>query len=159
MRFSGWLLAGTVLVTPVAAQAHARLDEPQALLGQGVSLVVEGRYAEAEKPLRQALRIDPALPEAHYNLAVALKNERRDDEAIAEYHRALDGFTSEPDRAKALYGIGLAREARGDQNAWNEYIAFARPLRDEQPAVRIAVNHRDVLEGVKVPGAYQKAAR
>lgn len=159
MRFMGWLLAATVMVTPALSRADAVLDKPHALLGDGVSRVVEGKFAEAEKPLREALRIDPTLSEAHYNLAIVLRNEGRYDESIAEYHRALDGFVTEPDRAKALYGIGLAREARGDRGAWDEYLAFARPLRNEQPAVRIAEYHRDVINGIKVPGRYQKAAR
>lgn len=159
MRFTGWLLAATVMVTPALSRADAVLDKPHALLGDGVSLVVEGKFAQAEKPLREALRIDPTLPEAHYNLGVVLRNEGRYDEAIAEYHRALDGFTTEPRRAQALYGIGLAREARGDKGAWDEYLAFARPLRNEQAAVRIAENRRDAINGIKVPGRYQKAAR
>ena len=135
------------------------LDKPHQVLGKGVTLVVEGRFAEAEKPLREALRMDPTLAEGHYNLAIVMRNLGNFDEAIAEYHRALDGFSSEPDRAKALYGIGLAREARGDKGAWDEYLAFARPLRNEQAAVQVAEYHRDILNGVKVPGAYQKAAR
>jgi Flp pilus assembly protein TadD len=159
MRFTGWLLAATVMVTPAFARANATLDKPHEVLGHGVSLVVAGRYAEAEKPLRESLRLDPTLAEGHYNLAIALRNEGRFDDAIAEYHRALDGFTTEPDRAKALYGIGMAREARGDKGAWDEYLAFARPLRNEQPAVRIAQDHRDVINGIKVPGTYQKASR
>jgi Flp pilus assembly protein TadD len=159
MRFTGWLLAAAVMVTPAFARAQAVLDKPHEELGHGVSLVVAGRFAEAEKPLREALRMDPTLSEGHYNLAVALKNEGRFDEAIAEYHRALDGFSLQADRSKAFYGIGLAREARGDRGAWDEYLAFARPLRDEQPAVKIAQDHRDIINGVKVPGAYQKASR
>lgn len=160
MRFTGWLLAATMLVTPAVARADANLDATHRTLGEGVSLVVAGRYAEAEKLLRETLRMDPTLSEAHYNLAVALRHEGRLDDAIAEYGRALDGFTAEPDRAKALYGVGLAREARGDGHAWDEYIAFARPLRREQPAVRIAEDHRDLIRGGKpVPGSYQKASR
>ena len=159
MRCTGWLLAAMVTVTPAFARANATFDKPHEELGRGVSLVVAGRFAEAEKPLREALRLDPMLPEAHYNLAIALRNEGRFDDAVAEYHRALDLFTSEPDRAKALYGIGMAREARGDKGAWDEYLAFARPLRNEQAAVRIAEYHRDVINGIKVPGSYQKASR
>jgi Flp pilus assembly protein TadD len=159
MRSKGWLLAAVLVVTPVAAHAQSVLDKPHELLGHGVSLVVAGRFADAEKPLREALRIDPTLANAHYNLAIALKNEGRFDEAVAEYHRAFDNFTTESQRAQALYGLGLAREARGDKGAWDEYLAFARPLRVEQPAVRIAEDHRDVINGVKVPGSYQKASR
>jgi tetratricopeptide (TPR) repeat protein len=159
MRSKGWLLAAALVVTPVIAHAQAVLDRPHAMLGEGTALVVEGRFTEAEKPLREALRLDPSLGEAHYNLAVALKNTGMLDEAIAEYHRSLALFTDEPDRAKAFYGIGLTREARGDKGAWDEYIVFARPIKAEQPAVKIAETHRDELKGVKVPGSYQKAAR
>jgi tetratricopeptide (TPR) repeat protein len=159
MRSKGWLLAAALVVTPAVAHAQAVLDRPHTKLGEGTTLVVEGRYAEAEKPLREALRLDPSLGEAHYNLAVVLKHTGMLDESIAEFHRALALFTDEPDRAKAFYGIGLAREARGDKGAWNEYIVFARPIKAEQPAVQIAEAHRDELNGVKVPGKYQKASR
>lgn len=159
MRSKGWLLAAVLAVTPAVAHAQAVLDKPHEVLGQGVTLVVAGRFAEAEKFLRDALRMDPTLAEAHYNLAVVLRNEGRYDEAIAEYHHSLAGFASEPDRAKAFYGIGLAREARGDHGAWEPYLAFARPYRAEQAAVAIAKDHRDVINGVKVPGSYQKASR
>jgi Flp pilus assembly protein TadD len=159
MRFSGWLLAATVMVTPALGRAQAVLDKPHHLLNDGSALVVEGRFAEAEKPLREALRLDPTLAEGHYNLAIALKNLGQLDEAIAEYHRALNGFSTESQRAQALYGIGMAREMRGDKGAWDEYLAFARPLRDEHAAVQIAEAHRDVINGVRVPGSYQKASR
>ena len=159
MRSKGWLLAAVLVVTPAVARAQAVLDKPHEMLGQGVALVVQGRFAEAEKSLREALRMDPTLAEGHYNLAVVMRNEGRYDDAIAEYHRALAGFAQEPDRAKAFYGIGLAREARGDKNAWSEYLAFARPFKNEQAAVVIAKEHRDELNGVRVPGSYQKAAR
>lgn len=159
MQLKGWLLAAALTVTPAMAHAEVTLDGPHAALGKGVALVVDGRFAEAEKPLREALRLDPALNDAHYNLAIALKAEGRYDEAIAEYHRALDGYASDSRRGQALYGIGIAREARGDKGAWDEYLAFARPLRDEQPTVQIAQEHRDIINGVKVPGSYQKAAR
>ncbi|MGZ3438997.1 MAG: tetratricopeptide repeat protein [Polyangia bacterium] len=141
------------------AHAQVTLDHPHEVLGKGVALVVEGRYAEAEKPLREALRLDPTLAEAHYNLGVALREQGRFDDAIAEYRASLAGFTSEPDRSKALYGMDLAREAHGDKNAWEDYLAFALPLRAEQPTVQIAKEHRDILAGVKVPGSYQKATR
>jgi tetratricopeptide (TPR) repeat protein len=159
MQFKGWLLAATLLVTPAFARAEATLDRAHEVLGHGVSLVVAGRFAEAEKPLREALRMDPTLSEGHYNLGVALREQGRFDAAIAEYRASLDGFTSEPDRAKAFYGMDLAREARGDKGAWDDYLAFARPLRNEQPTVKIAEEHRDIINGVKVPGSYQKASR
>ena len=139
MRCTGWLLAAVVMVTPAFARANATLDKPHEVLGAR-RVARRRRDATPRRRSRCAKRCVsiPTLAEAHYNLAIALRNEGTLRRAIAEYHRALDGFSTEPDRAKALYGIGMAREARGDKGAWDEYLAFARPLRNEQAAVRIA---------------------
>jgi Flp pilus assembly protein TadD len=157
MKITGWVLAVSVAATPAIAGADP-FDKPHKLLGQGVVLVVAGDWPQAEKKIREALRLNPSLAEGHYNLAVALRNQGRFDEAIVEYHTALGGFVREEDRAKALYGVGLAREAKGDKNAWSEYLAWAVPLKDEQNAVQIAEQHNDEMHGVKVPGT-QKASR
>lgn len=160
MKLTGWVLAAALATTPALARAESVLDHPHQLLGAGVTMVVQRRYADAEKQLRAALREDPSLREAHYNLAVALREQARFDEAVVEYNAALAMFPrgDEPDRAKCLYGAALAKEARGDKDAWDRYLAFARPLRDEQPDVRIAQEHAEVMNGVRVPGT-QKAAR
>lgn len=159
MQVKGWLLAAALTVTPAMARAQVTLDRPHEVLGQGVALVVAGQFAEAEKPLREALRLDPTLAEGHYNLGVALRGQARFDDAIAEYRASLHGFKSEGDRAKALYGMDLAKEARGDKSAWDDYLTFALPLREEQDAVQIAQERRDLINGVQVPGKYQKASR
>ena len=163
MHIKAWMLAAALTLGPAVA-AHADgslLDRAHQRLGQGVALVVQGRHAEAEKPLRQALRDDPELREAHYNLGVALRAQGRFDEAVAEYDRALalTAADDEPARARCLYGAALAREARGDHDAWDRYLAYARPFRAERPSVEVALAHRDALNGVKVPGGAQKAAR
>jgi tetratricopeptide (TPR) repeat protein len=158
MKWQAWLVAGCVAAAPWAARANVALDPPQARLGQGVELVLARRWADAEKQLREALRQDPTLAEAHYNLGIALRAEGRTDEAIAELHEALGGFTRPADRAKALYAVGMIKEARGDRDAWDDYLAFARPLESEQPVVHVAEEHREALNGVKVPGT-QKASR
>ena len=160
MRFTGWMLAMALVTAPAMARADGVLDRPHAILGEGVSLVVRGHYAEAEKKLREALRENPSMREAHYNLGVVLRELGRNDEAISEFVEADSMFSrdDEPNRAKCLYGIALAKEARGDKDAWGQYIAFARPLRNEQGAISIAEEHAEVLNGIRVPGT-QKAAR
>jgi tetratricopeptide (TPR) repeat protein len=160
MRVTGWMLAMAIVAAPALARADYVLDHPHQILGEGVSLVVRGHFADAEKKLREALRENPTLREGHYNLGVALRELGRNDEAINEFVEADSMFArdDEPNRAKCLYGIGLAKEARGDKDAWNQYIAFARPLRDEQRVIPIADEHAEVLNGVRVPGT-QKAAR
>lgn len=158
MKWQAWLVAGCVAANPLAARANVPLDPPRARLGQGVELVLARRWADAEKQLREALRLDPTLAEAHYNLGIALRAEGRTDEAVAELHEALGGFTRQQDRAKALYAVGMIKEARGDRDAWDDYLAFARPLESEQRAIHVAEEHREALNGVKVPGT-KKASR
>ncbi len=154
-----WMLAAAVTLAPLAAHAQATLDQPHQILGEGVQRVVQGNFPEAEKKLREALREDPSLSEAHYNLAVALRAQGQFAEAASEYRIASKMFGDEPRIAQALYGEALARESLGDTRAWDVYLAFARPRAAEQPAVQIAEEHREELNGVKVPGGYQKAAR
>ena len=154
-----WMLAAAVTLAPLAAHAQATLDRPRQILGEGVQRVVQGNFADAEKKLREALREDPTLREGHYNLAVALRAEGRYLEAADEYHQASTMFTDESRIAQSLYGEALAREALGDGRAWDHYLAFARPLAAEHPAVEVAKQHREALNGVVVPGHYQKASR
>jgi tetratricopeptide (TPR) repeat protein len=146
------------------------LSPPHQKLGQGVSLVVEGRFREAEPVLREALRMDPRMSEAHYNLAVVLRNTGRYDEAIDHYRMALVRYApnDEPNRAKALYGIALAAEATGDPErgarAWRDYIDFDRGFAAARPAVAIAESrlatqeHELALRRQRIPGT-QKAGR
>lgn len=160
MRFTGWMLAAALVTAPALVRADGVLDRPHQILGEGVSLVVRGHYADAEKKLREALRENPSMREGHYNLGVVLRELGRNDEAVREFTEADSMFArdDEPNRAKCLYGIALAKEARGDKDAWDQFIAFARPLRDEQRVIPIAQEHAEVLNGVRVPGT-QKAAR
>jgi tetratricopeptide (TPR) repeat protein len=159
-----WLIATALAFTPMAASAQGTsepvLDKPHHDLGRGVALVVNGRYTEAEKVLRHALAENPDMREGHYNLAVVLRQTGRNDEAIAEYRKALNAYdpADEPNRAKALYGIALAREAMNDKHAWDEYLAFARPLRGQRNGVEVAEQRTELLQGVKVPGT-RKAKR
>lgn len=58
-------------------------------LNLGVALEREHRVAEAIPHYREALRIRPSYPDAHYNLAVALAREGKIDEAMRQYGRVL----------------------------------------------------------------------
>ena len=87
-----WMLAAAVTLGPLAAHAQATLDRPHQILGEGVQRVVQGNFADAEKKLREALREDPSLREAHYNLGVALREEGRSRPAfgVRVEHRVAD---------------------------------------------------------------------
>ena len=71
----------------------------------------EGRVPEAIAHYEQALVYDPAYPDGHNNLGVALVRMGRFDEAIARYHRAI---ALKPDYAEAHNNLGAAVAQRGD---------------------------------------------
>jgi Tfp pilus assembly protein PilF len=49
----------------------------------------EDRWDEAARELRAASELDPAPARAHYDLGVFLLHQRRETEALQEFHRAL----------------------------------------------------------------------
>jgi molecular chaperone DnaK len=65
---------------PGGAAAHA---------DRGWSLYKQGRYAEAEAALREAIRLDPNLATAHGNLGAVLQATKRVAEAESEYRTAI----------------------------------------------------------------------
>jgi tetratricopeptide (TPR) repeat protein len=151
-----WLIlafAG-VLAVPAVASAQARLPKGQAEVNRATEMIVRGDFAGAEPLLRRAVIDAPNDPESHYNLAVVLRNTGHPQEAVPEYHRALDIFEAkgprpngEADLGRCLYGIALAQEQAGDPRvaaaAWDNYIRFAKKYQAEQPAVQIAKMRMD----------------
>ena len=49
-----------------------------------------GDAAAADAEFRQALRLKPRYAEAHYNLALALHQESKEDESRAEFEKAFE---------------------------------------------------------------------
>ena len=60
------------------------------------------RWVEAECALREALRYDPALAQAHYHLGRALEKQGRATQAIAEYKSAMAADRASPDSCYSL---------------------------------------------------------
>lgn len=99
-------------IRPYLIASAAYKDDPDGalLIAQGIiarlptsdtnvqwSYVLEGKYyldhqkpALAESYLRQAVGINSKNPAAHFSLAVALENEGKIPDAIAEYRRAIE---------------------------------------------------------------------
>lgn len=80
----------------------------------GAGLQSLGRLSEAIEPMRRAVALAPADPEAHYNLAVALQSQDRLLEAEASLRRALQRDPNYVDAsinlATVLHGLGRPRE-------------------------------------------------
>jgi tetratricopeptide (TPR) repeat protein len=64
--------------------AEAQPNFTEALIGLGKSLVSAGRPQDAVAPLEQAVRLDPANPNAHYQLSFAYRRVGRDQDAQKE---------------------------------------------------------------------------
>jgi tetratricopeptide (TPR) repeat protein len=112
----------------------------------GVLLFNDKRYAEAERHLREALRLQPEHVLAHYNLAGALFWQGRPAEAVAEYREVV---RLRPDFAEAHYRLARALAYQGRHaEALPEYDAALRLEPDHAAA---AAGRRNALAALSVP--------
>ena len=100
----------------------------------GYWLLRTDRPKEAEAALREALRYDPRLVQAHYHLGRTLEKEGRTSEAIDEYRAAVSNDTSSTD---ACYSLAtLYRKLHRDAEA-NAMFAEYKKRREAQAAPAI----------------------
>ncbi len=100
-----------------------QLDPNNALAHSGKAMVLMNRLQsssltvqknrdamlkEAESEAKQALSIDPNMPEAHYNLGMSYKEQGRLDEAAGEFNAAIK---SDPQMSDAYAQLGLIKLA------------------------------------------------
>lgn len=71
-----------------------------AFLGLGASLIATKKFADAVPPLEEAVKLEPANPAAHYNLATAYSRTGRKAEADKEFaiHRQMTQKESPADQ-------------------------------------------------------------
>lgn len=95
----------------------ANPGSPIILNNQGMSLLLQHRYAEAANAFEQAIAHDPALETARANLRIALAWQGRYDEALV-------GLQPE-ERPNSLNNIGFVAMLRGDHRAAQRYFSQA----------------------------------
>ncbi len=147
------LLALVLLLMPVLA---ARADGPDPMVpppgapavsaesrvNDGIKLGKKKDWAGAERAYRDALRLDPALPEGWNGLGFALRNQKKYTESITAYQEALK---RRPNYAQALEYLGEA------------YVELGRL--DEARAVHARLQPLDAQEARELAKAIEKAAR
>jgi tetratricopeptide (TPR) repeat protein len=107
-------LRRALAVNPAMAAAHYNL---------GTTLYRLGRLEDAIAEFRETLRCDPAY-RADYNLALALADAGRDEEAIRHYRVAK---VKEPANPDVPYNLGLMLARRGEMDpALAEFRAASR---------------------------------
>jgi Flp pilus assembly protein TadD len=95
-------------------QAAIRRAQAEEQIGRSLALQRDGKSAEAQQALEEALRLDPGNPRAHSFLGYLYLYGGRLEEAVAEQRAAL---RADPGFARARYGLALVQLKRGDTRA------------------------------------------
>jgi tetratricopeptide (TPR) repeat protein len=106
------------------AQAHASAWPPHDL---GALLLRIGNTKQAEEALREALRMDPQMPEAHYHLGRALEKDGLNEEAVAEYVAAM---AEDKTGSEACYSLALLYRKMGREKESAAMLGEWRRRRD-----------------------------
>lgn len=84
--------------------------EPWGWLGQGVAEFMMGHFAAAETAFRECLDRDSHIRAARFNLAMALEEQEKFDEALAAWQGLLKEELPGLERAKVLQAIELLKQ-------------------------------------------------
>jgi Flp pilus assembly protein TadD len=132
MRWMLIALAWLTVATAAAAVDDPPLREPsgggvsaQARFNEGRALSDRREWAAAERKYRDAIELDPALPEPWNGLGYALRQQRRWDEAVNAYREAL---RRRPNYPQALEYLGHAYVEMGRLDDARAMLVRLRPL-------------------------------
>ncbi|MEO7742709.1 MAG: tetratricopeptide repeat protein [Usitatibacter sp.] len=153
-----WLAASLVLAAlPCIAVESDPLPVPEgargkaiALYNEGVKVMLDKRYAQAQRLFEQALDLEEGIAEAHNNLAFSLRMQSRDNFArsLKHYQRALE---INPKLAQAYMYRGVLYSQMGDMKRALEDLERLQVL-DKSLATKlegaIAQASRDERDGL-----------
>jgi len=138
------------LVAPVV-RASSRDFAAIDALRRALKLEKQGDLAGYLTYCREALRLDPHLPEAHYNLGLALYRQGRTEEAEQRWIRAA---SIDPGYAEAHYNLGALYYTRGQLEAALD--RFGRAV-DAHPTMATAHNALGIA--AEAAGDFERARR
>jgi len=108
-----WSLALAVESDPLPVPEGTPRERAVRIYNDGVKMLLERRYAEAQKLFEQALALDEKLAEAHNNLAysVRMQGAQHFERALRHYNRAIE---LKPALAQAYMYRGVLYTQMGD---------------------------------------------
>jgi tetratricopeptide (TPR) repeat protein len=85
------IFAANVMAAGSSTQSPA-VSKDVKLYNKGVTLMLEKKFAKAEKQFRKSLRVNDQFAEAHNNLAYTLRKQGAQyyEEALAHYNKAIE---------------------------------------------------------------------
>lgn len=114
------LLAGSGCTGDPApgASAAASAATVNGLIGLGISQAQQGEYARAEATFRQVLDLDGTNKYAWFNLGYLSQVQRKNDEALVRYDKAI---TTDPSFTQAMFNKAIILEPQQPQSAIGLY--------------------------------------
>lgn len=97
------------------------------------------QYKEAEKNLRESIRINPDFAQSHMNLATVLRDLKRYDEAEEECKTALQ---LAPNLADAYFNMGKIKESKECFDKAIEYYREALKINPEHEKAQACLHYR-----------------
>jgi Tfp pilus assembly protein PilF len=152
------IVAAADEAAPLPAPKGTAREKAIAAYNDGVKLMLDKRFGEAQKRFEDAIVLDETLAEAHNNLAFSLRMQgpHNFERAQAEYRRALE---INPRLAQAYVYRGVLNAQSGNMDAARADLATLRTLdpalaaKLEKAIDGMARDDRDGLAG-QVEGLY-----
>ena len=112
---------------PLTAPKGTAREKAVKPYNDGVALMLERRYADAQRRFEEAIAVDETLAEAHNNLAFSLRMQSRDNfqRSLREYARAIE---LNPKLAQAYMYRGVLYSQMGDMERARADLATLRAL-------------------------------
>jgi Flp pilus assembly protein TadD len=111
----------------IALDRQQKQDSPWPFLNLGALLRTAGRLREAEAALREALRCDPRLAQAHFQLGLVLEKQNMIQEAIGELQKAT---AYDPKYPEPYVALGRTYGRVGDRHKAEQAFAKFRELKE-----------------------------
>jgi tetratricopeptide (TPR) repeat protein len=153
-----WRAFANGLWAPSDRRRETRVRYAKTLADQGQLLLAREELEDAVGVLEAAARLAPDVHHVRHNLGAAYDRYGRVDEAMIEYHRALE---LDPGAAMTYRNIYVILRGRGDLEQAREHLRKAWRLEQEEVGdlLDLAVLHERMGRPDRADALYRKAQR